>query len=194
MFQDPKTGRCSIPQGTTTAKGVVQRRGPARAQDEEITATFVKEYDQISDFRLGYDLEYFQEDTVFEWIVPSDDEKRHNEDCKRSPFEMYPRYGSKPRSFYRGCMDLWERNAGGMLQAYAPANLENLDDILEVVCDTEEAEQTFMDETVEQADYMINLYTVLSAHKPEERKAIKKKGNGISFASQQNSTAVDGNI
>ena len=61
MFQDPKTGRCSIPQGTTTAKGVVQRRCGYARQEEEITATFVKAFDQISDFRLGYDLEYFQE-------------------------------------------------------------------------------------------------------------------------------------
>jgi hypothetical protein len=166
MLQDPQSGRFTIPPGITQCKGIVQRKRYNMGwtvEEELITPSFERtQGGPIENFTLGYDLRILQEDDIHARIVLST--AVQEEDYRRTAFQTYPHHNYKDKDLFRQRLNKWEDNAGGMLQVYAEASIENIDDVLHYMSDPEE----FMENTTAISDYKIKLCTVLSAHKPNE--------------------------
>lgn len=182
-MQDERTGHFTVPPGTTTVKGIVtkiQRKWNGESKspievtktEETITGIIEREEEQetIWNFQLGYQLDWafagpYQGNihTSQYEIIPNEAKPMTPPDLVGGKFETVPVLdkAKKGTDYYREQLNAWEKNAGGMLCFYAPAKY---------------APAKF--HMANQADYKIKLYTVLSAHRPNEE-PLKLKPNAV---------------
>ena len=108
MMQDPLTGRCKVPRGTTVCKGTVHREDRYHPEhgysgqpfSESFEAKFTRRYtaDLASDlesslqkFELGYDLSYVNEEFCIDVdIMRADEPHRCENERARTPFMTVP--------------------------------------------------------------------------------------------------------
>jgi len=161
MLQDQATGRLTLANGKTTSQGKVIRtdfQSNARGGPESFTVTFERKAGSpIHAFNLGYTLEYFVEESVCLSLRPHEADEA----------SFMTALGSESVQFMAKRLDVkhldaWEKHAGGLLQARAYGEFEYSGDDSDW-------------EGNSSADYKIKLYTVLSAHKPDEKAGGKAK-------------------
>lgn len=188
MLQDPSTGRCTLAEGKTTAKGKVSRHDDFNDGDEEeeqFTMTFARSNgNPIHGFSMGYTLDFAPEEFGVQHGVRTNESPKRDSDMSSEPFEA--RGQNQCRH-----LDVWEKHAGGLLQAYASAYMDTGEWTLDPYgfglgheSGSDSGSDTESHGLVDDAVYKLKLYTVLSAHKPNEStaKAVKwDKGAGADW-------------
>jgi len=171
MIQHPLTGIYTVPNGLTRARVTLQYANYQGSKTENFVATFEREKDQpIKTFNLGYSLEWSVDDDVNIRLKPSVLTcKKENDPIyigdapgKKSRYPYATQHITEFKTEDSAMLDHWEENAGGILSVYAKGSFGFDPEYYE--------EQTGDDpnDVVPEAKYKIKLYTVLSAHKPNQ--------------------------
>jgi hypothetical protein len=169
MIQHPLTGVYNIPNGLTRARGTLQSEAWIGSKKNPFVATFERGKGQpIKTFNLGYSLQYSVGDRVNTQLTPSELTCTQltpgfwGDLRKDSLYPYAPKKVAEFKTEDSAMLDHWEKNAGGILSVYAKGSFKFDPEYYE--------EQTGDDpnDVVHQAKYKIKLYTVLSAHKPNQ--------------------------
>ena len=171
MIQHPLTGNYTVPNGLTRARGTLEYKNYNESKIENFVATFGREKGQpIKAFNLGYSLVWYMDGNVSTALKPSELTcKKENDPVyyydPPGKISLYP-YATKHTAEFKSndsaMLDDWEKNAGGILSVYAHGSFG---------FDPEYYKEETGDDpsnVVPEADYKIKLYTVLSAHKPNQ--------------------------